>query len=88
MDFIDWQSDVNSALRHLFGETAISQTRLASGLVVWRLHAAGTTVTAGPDERPGLIYLSFSDARPNMLVMLEPDSARAARYIATRLAEN
>jgi hypothetical protein len=56
--------------------------------VVWRLLASGTSVTAGPEDHSGLVYLSFSDGRDNMMVKLEGETERAARYIATRLAQN
>jgi hypothetical protein len=88
VDFDAWQSDVNTALLDLLGETQFSRSRLESGLVVWRLLASGTSVTAGPEDHSGLVYLSFSDGRDNMMVKLEGETERAARYIATRLAQN
>ncbi len=88
MNFDAWQSDVNAALLELLGEKQFSRSRLESGLVVWRLFSSGTTVTAGPEDHSGLVYLSFSDGRPNMMIDLEGETERAARYIATRLAQN
>ena len=88
MDFAAWQSGVHSALLELLGDSKVSRKFLSSGLVVWSFGAAGTTVTAGPEDHSGLAYLSFSDGRANVLVKLDPDSGRAARYIATRLSES
>jgi hypothetical protein len=87
MLFTTWEQEVTAQLAALLGEENISRSSLASGLIVWRL-IGRSTVTAGPEDHSGLVYLSFSDDRPSMLVALDAGTERAARYIATRLAEN
>jgi hypothetical protein len=87
MLFDTWEQEVTAMLAALLGEANVSRSQLASGLIVWRL-IGRSTVTAGPEDHSGLVYLSFSDDRPSMLVALDAGIERAARYIATRLAEN
>lgn len=71
----------------MLGSERLSRSQLASGLVVWRL-IGRSSVTVGPEDHSGLVYLSFSDDRPAMMIALDAGTERAARYIATRLADS
>jgi hypothetical protein len=86
IEFGTWEREVSASLEAILGAANLSRSQLASGLIVWRL-TGSSTVTAGPEDHSGLVYLSFSDDLPAMMIALDAGTDRAARYIATRLTD-